>query len=169
MFPGDAGLPALPRALWRDGALRFKQSKRGREVILPIDHVPHPVARLEAELERTAKHAAETGIAATTIIVSEETGRPYPADTFRAWVSRIRQAGAAHCPELAELEFRWLRHTAVTRLAEAGVDAAAIPRIVGWSPRAVGEVIEHYLVGSEDLAATAFTKRMEREQETRFS
>jgi hypothetical protein len=151
MFPGDAGLPALPRALWRDGALRFKQSKRGREVILPIDH------------------AAETGIAATTIIVSEETGRPYPADTFRAWVSRIRQAGAAHCPELAELEFRWLRHTAVTRLAEAGVDAAAIPRIVGWSPRAVGEVIEHYLVGSEDLAATAFTKRMEREQETRFS
>jgi len=45
---------------------------------------------------------------------------------------------------LAELQFRHLRHTAVTRLAEAGVSDSRIASVTGHSPRSIVSIIDRY-------------------------
>jgi len=57
-----------------------------------------------------------------------------------------------------------LRHTAVTRLHEAGVDALGISRITGHAPKTAQQILDrHYLGESEAGAADAFRRRLARE------
>ncbi len=62
-----------------------------------------------------------------------------------------------------ELQFMHLRHTAVTRLAEAGCDDELISQITGHSPNTVKEILKRYLVRTRKLARIAFQKRLDAE------
>jgi integrase len=69
-------------------------------------------------------------------------------------------------PSCAELRFMELRHTAVTRLHDAGVDALGIARITGHSPKTAQAIIDqHYLGESEAGAERAFKARLAAERE----
>jgi len=80
--------------------------------------VPSAYPELAAELlaERARQGASDT--ASTHAVVCEMTKRPWQADTFRHEFRRI--ANAAGIP--SDLQFRDLRATAATELADAGAD-----------------------------------------------
>lgn len=59
----------------------------------------------------------------------------------------------------------WLRHTAVTRLNEAGCDAVTIASITGHTPKGVDYILsQHYLVRTAKTARRAFQARLVAEQ-----
>lgn len=149
----------LPRHLYRDGALHVTQRKTGARVELPIDLVPHLAERLRAELARQDAR----GVAATALIVSETTGRPYGEDNFRHRFAEIRAEAAKVLPEIDGLLFMWLRHTAVTRLAEANCELATIAAVTGHSLAGAQKILGRYLVRTAELARVAFTKRLEKD------
>lgn len=142
---------------------------------LEVHRVPHLVTRFKAAFQR--QQAA--GHTATTAIVHEGTGQPYTLAQFRVAFEQVRtalderQATWPGDPGLidrqviraGQLQFSALRHTAVTRLAEAGVDALAIAAITGHSPRHCLDIINRYLVRTRALGAAAFSRRLEAERE----
>jgi len=68
-------------------------------------------------------------------------------------------------PGCAGLLFMELRHTAVTRLFDAGVDALGISRIAGHAPRTAQQILDrHYLGESERGAERAFRARLAAER-----
>ena len=175
----------MPRTAYRNGSLLIRQSKTGARVALPVDLVPHLAARLDAELVRTQPKPGRA--AASTIIVSEETGLPYKADNFRHVFAAVRAAAAratkddragltfavnhllpgrdsadpaAFQVRMAELTFMQLRHTAVTRLAEAGCDTPLIASVTGHSQETVLAIMQRYMVRTAEMARVAFGKRM---------
>ncbi len=169
----------LPRHAWRAGSLIVRQSKTGARVSLPVSLVPHLAERLEAELARTRSTPA------TAIILSEETRRPYTADNFRHVFSAVRARAAKTSPHfdidyllpgrdaqeahafrvrMRELTFMHLRHTAVTRLAEAGCDTPLIASVTGHSQETVAAIMNRYMVRTAELARVAFQRRLDAEQ-----
>jgi len=60
---------------------------------------------------------------------------------------------------LAELQFRHLRHTAVTRLAEAGVSDSRIASVTGHSPRSIVSIIDRYRVRTRIQSRQALRQR----------
>lgn len=176
--PND--LLRLRRSVLNPGAFIFRRSKTGAGIRLPYDIVPHLKQRVDEEIARQAKR----GIEGTTLIISEETNQPYKLDNFRKWFGTAR-AGAAEKKAgfkagyllaieggeeevgiiaTASLKFRELRHTAVTRLGEAGVDNKGIAAITGHSLVTVNTILSHYLIITDDLAAGAFKQRIEHER-----
>ena len=71
-------------------------------------------------------------------------------------------------PDLTEpfekLWFSRLRHTAVTRLADAGCEVPQIAAVTGHSPKTVHKILDHYLVATADQAKAAFLKRLHHEK-----
>lgn len=160
---------AFGRPTVHDGELHVVQSKTGAQVVLPIDLVPHLIARVQAEL---ARQDGRRLVGLQTLILSEETGQPYTQRNFAEWVERIREAAAdtvtaagdaVLADELRQLQFQRLRATAVVRLAEADVDTLAICAITGHSPAAVETITKHYLVRTRKLARRAFARRLQEE------
>jgi len=149
----------LRRDVYRDGAVRLAQAKTGAEVVLPVGMVPRLVERLEAELARQAS----AKLTATTLLVCEATGRPWKSDHFRHVFAAIRARAAEICPDVAGLWFMHLRHTAVTRLAEANCELPLIASVTGHSLATVETIIDRYLIRTEAMARAAFQKRLERE------
>lgn len=170
----------MPRTILRHGTLLVRQSKTGAGVQLPVGQVPHLAARLEREMAR----AGATGATPIAILVNEETGAPYKADNFRHVFARVRARAAAAHPSfqidhmlpgrdmadadaftvrMCDLTFMQLRHTAVTRLAEAGCDAPLIAAITGHSLETVNSLMRRYLVRTAEQARMAFQKRMDAE------
>jgi hypothetical protein len=96
------------------GAGERRTAKTGARAVL----VPSAYPELAAELlaEKARQLASET--ASTHAVVCEMTKRPWNPDTFRHEFRRI--ANAAGIP--ADLQFRDLRATAATELANAGAD-----------------------------------------------
>ena len=167
----------MPRTVLRRGSLVLRQSKTGAGVALPVSMVPHLNARLQAALARTARlpHVP------STIIVSEDTGLPYKPDNFRHVFARVRAKAAQTYPtfevdhlapgldmadpaaftvRMLDLTFMQLRHTAVTRLAEAECDVQLIAAISGHAQATVLQIIERYMVRTAKMARLAFGKRM---------
>ena len=66
--------------------------------------------------------------------------------------------------ETRALCFFHLRHTAVTRLSEAGCTPQQIAAITGHSIKTVETIIDRYLVRTAELARTAFEKRRAKER-----
>lgn len=178
----------MPRTLLDASTVHLRQRKTGAAVRLPLADIPVVVERVGQELERLRARGAE----ATTLIVSEETGRPYTSDDFRAWFRRVRDLAATGdatlglppAPEFAvdylvagrqtdapdayrvrldELWFMHLRHTAVVRMAEAGVDLVQIAAVTGHSEQTVQQIMQHYAVKTATLAAQAFRRRLKHE------
>jgi integrase len=167
----------MPRTVLRAGSLVLRQSKTGAGVALPVSMVPHLEARLQAALGRTARLSPQP----STIIVNEDTGLPYRADNFRHVFAKVRAKAAEKCPtfevdhlmpgrdmadanaftiRMTDLTFMALRHTAVTRLAEAECDVQLIAAITGHAQATVLTIIERYMVRTAKMARLAFGKRM---------
>lgn len=159
----------LRLAPWRveAEALRIRQGKTGRVVVLPVYMVPDLVARLKAERERPG-----ATLSATVLLPHDRTGLPWNEHTFRHEFARVRalavagdaEAGLAPMPSCAELRFMDLRHTAVGHLHGAGVDALGISRITGHAPKSAQAILDrHYLGESEAGAVRAFAARLKAE------
>ncbi len=172
-----ADVLALGRNLLSAQGLVVNQAKGAKydaHGLLEVHLIPHLVTRFESAFVRQAA----SGIHATTAIVKESTGLPYTTWQFRDDFDQVRKALADAHPSFpadeglidrsaiatAELTFMHLRHTAVTRLAEAGVEAIAIAAITGHSPQHCVNIIDRYLVRTRKLAAGAFRRRLEAEQ-----
>jgi integrase len=140
-------------------ALRIRQEKTRRVVLLPVHLVPHLVERLRAERERVG-----AVVSTEYLLLHEGTGKEWNAHTFRHVFAEIREraatpspeqieAGAVAMPSCADLRFMELRHTAVTRLDEAGVDALGIAGITGHSSKTVVDMLEKYYLTRTSKAA----------------
>lgn len=178
----EADVLAFPP--WQGGPLVIQQSKTGRWVSLPVHQVPHLVARLKEDQARQVvvplKRQGE-GPERPVLLRHERTGRAWKRHTFAHVFAEIRTAAVAGLPAdearglpalppmliCAGLIFMELRHTAVTRQAEAGSDALAIGAITGHSEGSVRALLErHYLIRTAGLAESAFAARLKAEGET---
>lgn len=153
---------AVLRSAYRDGVIRFRQSKTGARVELPLDMVPALAARLDEEL---ARQSART-VMSMTLLVAEATGQPYKEDYFRHQFAKVRAAAAQACPEVATLKFMHLRHTALTRLLEAGCTIPEAAGVTGHELATAEAIAERYLIRSAGLARNAFTKRLDKERKS---
>lgn len=152
---------ALGRGVYRDGGLRFTQSKTGEEVYLPVDLVPRLAQRLQEEAARWA----DRKVSPTTIIASERTGRAYTVDSFGHVFREVRAAAVKDRPAMAELWFMRLRHTAVVRLGESGVNVPQIAAITGHTLATCHAILERYNVRTDKMAISAFQQRLEAESQ----
>ncbi len=155
----EGDVVALGRGVYADGALRFVQSKWKQEVYLPVDLVPRLLTRLQEEAARWATRP----VTPTTLIASERTGRAYTVDAFGHVFREVRAAAAKDRPAMAELWFMRLRHTAVVRLGEAGVNIPQIAAITGHSLATCHAILERYNVRTRKMAISAFQQRLEAE------
>lgn len=175
----------MPRTVLRNGTLWVRQSKTGAGVALPVGMVDHLVRRLEAELARPRKVRPADNVLPAALILNEQTGEAYKADWFRHAFAQVRTAAAKLAPDgfeidylmpgrdmtdpkaftvrMEELTFMQLRHTAVTRLAEAAIEIPLISTITGHSYKTVEQIIERYMVRTSAMARLAFAKRIEAE------
>lgn len=155
--PGRHGSPRWTKA---DGALVLRQSKKGRRVALPLHLIPNVVARLEAE---TARDGAVQS--ATHLLVNDRTCRPWTGDAFKKAFADVRHRAAGARPACADLWFMELRHSAITRLHDAGVDALDIASITGRATASVIALLDkHYLIRSSKQAEAAFKRRLDAEK-----
>lgn len=168
-------LLALPRDPVRDGVFRFRQNKKDREVILDATLVPALVARIADERERLRDRA----IATNRLIVCERDNQIYKPDRFTRAVAEVREIVMAEWPAFdpnpidpiedpiitAQMQFRHLRHTAVTKQIEAGVDVPSIASITGHSINTVHQILEHYKIHTAAITRNAFARRVEYENE----
>lgn len=155
---------ALPPHQVEAGALVILQGKRRRRVALPLHLVPHLVERLQAERARDG-----AVVSATHLLVHEGTGQPWRLFTFDHVFAAIRAKAAAGDPAIglpalpscAGLWFAELRHSAVTRLHEAGVDELGIASITGHTAQSVRQLLDrHYLIRTAKGAERAFRARL---------
>lgn len=128
-----------------DGTIAFAQSKTGAEVILPVDMVPHLKERLAQQRERTA---------GGTIIGLTRA-------EFRKAFDAVRARVAKDHPAMKDLIFKDLRHTAITRLAEAGCSELEIAAISGHKIQGGAAIIDRYNVRTRQLAERAFQRRID--------
>jgi len=160
---------SLPVTAYKNGALHKKQNKTGAEVVLPVDSVPELKARLDAQLEHNRKAAVPS-----TVLITGADGQPFSEYWFTHLVAKIRDSAAAKLqaageipPELqgfGNLIFKDLRHTAVTRLAEAGCPTPMIASITGHSFRTCEQIVDRYNIRTTKMASEGFRLRLAAEQ-----
>jgi hypothetical protein len=164
----------LPPYATDSGAIVMQQGKTGRRVALPIHLVPDLVARLSAEAARP-----DAVRSLTHLLVHDRTGQKWRLSTFEHIFADVRDAAVAGLPATAEaaaippmpdcanLLFRELRHAAVTRMHEAGVDEQGIAGITGHTPSSVTAMLHrHYLIRTEKAAEMAIRKRVAAENKS---
>lgn len=156
---------ALGRPNYSAGAFRLKQNKTGAEVVLPVDKVPQLKARIELQLQRNDRMKIKS-----IYLLPTENGQPYSENWFAYLVRCIRDKAAElhgeQLPELKTLIFKNLRHTAVTRLAEAGCEIPQIASITGHKFRSCQEIIDRYNIRTTKMAEEAFSRRLAAESTT---
>jgi integrase len=132
----------LPWSAYDGTHVRFRQSKTGARVMIPVG------APLKVALDAADKSKQ------STLILTNSEGRPWTPDGFRAsWGKACKKAG------IAEVTFNDLRGTAVTRLALVGCTEAEIGTITGHSLRDVRSILDaHYLHRDQALAESAIRK-----------
>ena len=123
-------------------SIRFRQSKTGIEVIVPV------TAALKAAIAKNEQRKT-----ALTILTRPD-GRPWTKDAFgKAWQAAFVAAGIDD-----DLHFHDLRGTAVTRLAEASCTIPEICAITGHTLSSATKILETYLSRTKKLATAAITK-----------
>lgn len=144
----------------RDGFVTIVQSKTGAGAILDLKELPAAHrARVDRQLQRN--HARKiVGLN----FLQQRNGLAYTVEGFQTQFYRIRDEAAKTMPEIKKLVFKDLRHTAVTRLAEAGVDVPGIASITGHSIDYCQKIIDTYLVRTRKMASAAMRQRREAEQ-----
>lgn len=119
--------------------LRFKQEKTGAKLVIPA----HPILR--GVLDMTPRHSA--------FVCLRLDGKPWNKDHFKHSFADARKA--LGLPD--DMHFHGLRHSAASRLAEAGCTHAEIAAITGHKSLAM---VSHYASGAvqERLANSAMSK-----------
>ncbi len=166
----EADILKLPAASFAGLATDIRQQKTSAQVRLPVRLVPHLARRIDDESERRrSRKVTQLDPRKDAFILSENTGRPYVRFNFTEWVGKIAKVASdeAHAEgefelaaELRLARFCWLRHTAVTRMAEADCTLPQIAEVTGHSLRGIAEIIKHYLVRTGKMAEAAFRKRL---------
>jgi integrase len=106
---------------------RFNKSRRPK---------PIPLARLEVQLLREQLLVRPTG---TRVVFATKKGGVYSHSGFQSiWLPALLAAGLAHEEKcegrmlvVADFRFHWLRHTAISLMARAGMKAELIAERVG--------------------------------------
>jgi integrase len=142
---------ALPPTCYSKGTIFRQQNKTHAEVLLPIDDVPQLKARLDLQLEHNRRLAV-----APMVLFPQPSGLPYSEYWFTHKVAEIRDA----VPGMRPLIFKDLRHTAVTRLAEAGATIPQIASITGHSFRTCEEIVDRYNIRTARMAKEGFRLRI---------
>jgi integrase len=136
----------LLRLAWSDydgDRLRFRQSKTGRRLVIPVGET------LRDELARIPYRSPT--------ILTNSYGRPWTSDGFRAfWGRAIKSLG------ISGLTFHDLRGSAITRLAEAGCSESEIAAFTGHSHRDVGEMLDRHYMSRTNALAESGMQRLER-------
>jgi hypothetical protein len=166
----EADILNLVDSSYRDGRFFIEQEKTGATIAVP--HSPWVAGRVEAERARRDARKVVMLEARNDrpIILCETTGEPWKASHFRHTFARIRTAAALEWSAftladgaeilLTDLDYRHLRHTAVTELAIAGCTIPEIAAITGHTIKSVHAILQRYLVMSSALADTAMAKRL---------
>lgn len=145
-----------------NGRRHFKQSKTG--AMVAIKETPQLAVRLAAAKLRVAAVKMKLGLRdmPETIVVDENTGKPYNEHTYRHLFAEIRTLaikgddarGLAPCPTLAFTNERTnapdfkhdqdLRDTCVMLLDRSGSDLLSICDVTGHSYQSAQTIMKHY-------------------------
>ena len=156
---------------FRDEWLYIDQSKiEDAEVWLPIGDVPRLANRIAEERERRAKRKLQD-IQVTSLLICERTNTPWNIHSFRTKFAEIRRVAAdgsneLDIPPMEDMEkykFAALRHTAITRLANEGVEIIDIAAVTGHSIEHCKAIIDRYLTRTKKMAKRAFRIRRDAE------
>lgn len=130
----------LPWSAYDGSHLRFRQSKTGRRLTMPVGQP------LKVLLDRTDRRS--------TIILTNTYGRPWTSDGFRtSWANACRKAS------VTGLTFHDLRGSAVVRLALAEATVPQIATFTGHNLKDVEAILDaHYLGRDVKLAEAAVLK-----------
>lgn len=130
----------LPWSAYDGKAIRLRQSKTRRRVVIPAGNV------LKAHLD-AAKRVG-------TLILTNSKGRPWTSNGFRtSWGKAVAKAN------IEDLTFHDLRGSAVVRLALAGASVPEIATFTGHSLKDVESILDaHYLGRDVKLAESAVRK-----------
>ncbi|WP_439814011.1 tyrosine-type recombinase/integrase [Zavarzinia sp. CC-PAN008] len=150
---------ALPRTALVDGVFSVEQSKTGARI--EVEDNPFVRRRVERELKRQKKRK----VAGLTLLLCETTSQPWGEDYFRHCFADVRARAAKRLPSCKTLRFMHLRHTAVTRLSEAGCTPQQIAGVTGHSLARVEDIIDRYLVRTAALSREATDRRARHEAE----
>jgi integrase len=130
----------LPWSAYDGRHIRLRQSKTGRRVQIRVG------APLKAALDAAPRRS--------TIMLTNNDGKPWTSDGFRASWRK-----AQHAAGIVGVTFNDLRGTAVTRLALAEASEAEIATITGHSLRDVRSILDsHYLARDPALGDSAIAK-----------
>ncbi|MDE1968361.1 MAG: tyrosine-type recombinase/integrase [Alphaproteobacteria bacterium] len=133
----------MPRSAYDpiDGSIVISQHKTGQRVAVPV------LPELKREIDITPKIG-------TILVVSEKSGRPYKEHHFRHVHRKICRA--AGTPD--KRKFMDLRHTAATRLGEAGCADDIIRAVTGHKDRTV---VARYVRLTGTMARAAINKLLD--------
>lgn len=145
---------ALRAQAWRKGAIHIRQSKTQAEVELPVGLIPALAARLNEQRRRWPD---------SPTLFPNEDGRRMTETMFRDRFQLIRAKAAETRPEMKDVIFMTLRHTAITRLAESGCDVPQIAAISGHRFKTCEQILERYVVRTAKMAREAFSRRQAHE------
>jgi integrase len=151
----------LKPCAYKNGILRLQQSKTGADIVLDLNDIePIVKARLEWQINCNARN----GFDKSPIICrgdGQAYSRWYFADMVREILSQAAEAikDKKEKQRIKDLVFKDLRHTAVTRLAEAGCTVPEIASITGHSFTSINTIIDRYNVRTLQMAKNAFAKR----------
>lgn len=147
----------------------IRQGKTNRWIGVPVAGDMRD--RIEAQIAANDNRAREPGaIAVTNLLINDASGLPWQQ---RHFIRKFAEAKAlavkgftyqgriyAPRPELAELQFRDLRRTAVVRLGELGLEDQLIAAITGHKLETVKKILEVYMPRTTKMAARAVVARI---------
>lgn len=136
---------------YRNGKMYKRQKKTAAEVELPVDMVPHLQARLAEQVRRNLEANP-----ASIFLLPGVHGAGMSESVFRSTFNLVRRAAGLS----EKLTFRTLRHTAVTRMGEAGVIPQQIAAVTGWKLKTCLQILETYNITTSKMAAEAFRTRL---------
>ncbi len=153
----------LPAAAYKNGVIQTTQSKTGAEVTLHVGIIPQLKRRLEEQLQRN-----RAGAVASTVLLPGPHGQPYSEYWFTHLFARIRGKAVENAGDIENLNkliFKDLRHTAVTRLAEAGCTIPEIASITGHRFKSCEAIVDRYNIRTGKMAEEAFRRRLAAESQ----
>lgn len=156
-------LISLTMNAYRGGVFYIRQSKTGAEVALPVDMVPQLKQRIEAQVAANRKKSGkdrDNAIVGTSLI-QQKNRMPYTGDGFMTAFEKVLIHAIGERPSMKGLVFKDMRHTAVTRLAEAGATVQQIASITGHTFKSAQEIIDRYNIRTTTMAREAFQRRLD--------
>lgn len=129
------------------GIFTFDRAKTDTPIIAEAS--PRLVTRMKLNKTQT------TDTPAITLLVAEHTARSWAADNFRARFRLIRKLAGLH-----HLKMGHLRHTAVTRMFDAGAEPMDIAAITGHKLKSIYTILDRYNRRTRAQADRATGKRM---------